>query len=119
MADQAMPNVAGKGPSLIREMLATFKEVDGNLGMVPAGAAEKIKVLCTEKGQEIEPLTSRAYMKTVKAGETAWQCSQLAIELKASVGLGNETAAMATLEKLGTELDGLINKTKNFVVRMT
>jgi len=119
MASQAMPNVAGKGPSLVREMLATFKELNGSLDKVSTEAAEKIKAICTDKAQEIEPLTSRAYMKTVKAGETAWQCSQMALELKESVGAGNEAAAMETLDKLGVELGDLINKTKNFVVRMT
>lgn len=119
MSNQAMPNVAGKGPSLIREMLATIKELDGSFGKIPDGAADQIKSVCTEKAQEIEPLTSRAYMKTVKAGETAWQCSQLALALKESVGSGNEAAALEALGKLSNELDDLINKTKNFVVRMT
>lgn len=119
MADQAMPNVAGKGPSLIREMLATFKELDADLGKLSSAAAERIKSTCTQKGLEIEPLTGRAYMKTVKAGETAWQCSQLALGLKDSVSSANEAAAIESLEKLGTILDDLINKTKNFVVRMT
>lgn len=87
MADKAMPNVAGKGPSLIREMLATFKEIDGSLSGLSNGSADKIKTVCSEKGQEVEPLTSRAYMKTVKAGETAWQCSQMALELKDAIEL--------------------------------
>ncbi|MDR3554290.1 MAG: hypothetical protein P4L55_06015 [Syntrophobacteraceae bacterium] len=119
MTEQAMPNVAGKGPTLIREMLGTFKEVEGSLNGLSSPAAEKIRVLCTEQGREIEPLTSRAYMKTVKAGETAWQCGQMALRLKESIAAGNEAAALETVDKLGAELGGLINKTKNFVVRMT
>jgi hypothetical protein len=119
MADQAMPNVAGKGPSLIREMLATLREIDGSLNLLSNGAAEKIKTVCSEKGQEVEPLVTRAYMKTVKAGETAWQCSQMALQLKDSVASGNEGLALETVDKLGVELGELINKTKNFVVRMT
>jgi hypothetical protein len=119
MADQAMPNVAGKGPSLIREMLVTFKEIDGSLSRLSNGAVEKIKAVCVEKGQEVEPLVTRAYMKTVKAGETAWLCSQMALQLKDSIASGNEAQALETVEKLGSDLGELINKTKNFVVRMT
>lgn len=114
---EAMPNVAGKGPNLIREMLVTFREIDVN-GLSGA-ASGKINAVCVEKGQEIEPLVSRAYMKTVKAGETAWQCSQLALQLKDSVAAGNEATALEAAGKLDAELSGLINKTKNFVVRMT
>ncbi len=44
-------------------------------------------------------------MKTVKAGETAYDCKQLADELKASVSSGDESKAMENLGKLGTELD--------------
>lgn len=114
---EAMPNVAGKGPTLIREMLATFKEID--LNGLSGAASGKINALCSEKGQAVEPLVSRAYMKTVKAGETAWQCSQLALQLKDWVASGNEASALQTADKLDAQLSDLINKTKNFVVRMT
>lgn len=114
---EAMPNVAGKGPTLIREMLATFKEID--LNGLSGAALGKVSAICSEKGQEIEPLVSRAYMKTVKAGETAWQCSRLALQMKDSVAAGNEATAVEAAEKLNAELSDLINKTKNFVVRMT
>jgi hypothetical protein len=119
MADKAMPNVAGKGPALIREMLEIFKNLDEGLGKLSNGAVEKIRSVVTEQGQEVEPLVSRAYMKTVKAGETAWQCKEMALQLKEMVGAGNEAQAIESAEKLGTELGELINKTKNFVVRMT
>jgi hypothetical protein len=119
MAEQKMPMVAGKGPSLIREMLVTFKEIEGSLNGMSGAAAEKIKAVCTEQGQAVEPLTSRAYMKTVKAGETSWHCSQMALKLKDSIASGNEAAALETIDKLSAELGELINKTKNFVVRMT
>ncbi len=119
MSENAMPNVAGKGPSLIREMLATFKDMDASLNGLSSAAAEKIKSLCSEQGQQIEPLVTKAYMKTVKAGETAWQCSRMALELKDFASSGDEAAALETVEKLGAELGDLIHKTKNFVVRMT
>ncbi|MGC9196609.1 MAG: hypothetical protein ACP5IL_14330 [Syntrophobacteraceae bacterium] len=114
---EAMPNVAGKGPNLIREMLVTLKEID--LKGLSGAASGKINAVCSDKGQEIEPLVTRAYMKTVKAGETAWQCSQLALELKDSAAAGNEATALEAAGKLEVQLSDLINKTKNFVVRMT
>lgn len=114
---EAMPNVAGKGPTLIREMLATFKEID--LSGLSSAASGKINALCSEKGQEIEPLVTKAYMKTVKAGETSWQCSRLALQIKDSVAAGNEASALEAVDKLNAELGDLIHKTKNFVVRMT
>ncbi|MDR3569979.1 MAG: hypothetical protein P4L43_18305 [Syntrophobacteraceae bacterium] len=115
----AMPNVAGKGPTLIREMLVTFKEIEGGLNGLSSDASEKIKTLCTDKGKEIEPLVTKAYMKTVKAGETSWQCGQLALQIKESVAAGNEATALEAVEKLNSDLGELIHKTKNFVVRMT
>lgn len=118
MADQVMPNVAGKGPSLIREMLATIKEMDGGLSQLSDGAAEKVRVVC-EKAMEMESLVTRAYMKTVKAGEVSWQCSQMALQVKDSIASGSEAQAVETAEKLDAQLGELINKTKNFVVRMT
>ncbi|MGC8494013.1 MAG: hypothetical protein ACP5SH_20000 [Syntrophobacteraceae bacterium] len=116
---EAMPNVAGKGPTLIREMLATFKEIEGSLNGLSNNASGRIQTLCSQKGQEMEPLVTKAYMKTVKAGETSWQCGQLALQIKESVAAGNEAAALEAVEKLDTELGDLIHKTKNFVVRMT
>ena len=119
MADEKMPNVAGKGPSLIREMLGNFKEIDTALDGLSGEATARIKAVCVDQGLEVEPLVTRAYMKTVKAGETAWQCNQLAIRMKDSIAARNEDEALETADRLATELGDLINKTKNFVVRMT
>jgi hypothetical protein len=119
MADQQKPDVTGKGPAFIKETLVVFGEINGQCASLSKDAAEKIKSTLSSKGQEIEPLLSRAYMKTVKAGETAWTCKQLADQLKASVTECDEARAMESLDKLGTELDGLIHKVKTFVVRMT
>jgi hypothetical protein len=118
MADQR-PDCTGKGPAFIREALAMFKEIDGQTASLSADAAKEIKSTLAGKTQEIEPLLSRAYMKTVKAGETAYDCKVLAGQLKASVASGEESNALESLNKLGTELDGLVHKVKTFVVRMT
>jgi hypothetical protein len=119
MADQEKINVTGKGPAFIREALAVFKEIDGQCSGLPAEAAQKIQATLSGKGLEIEPLLSRAYMKTVKAGETALSCRRLAESLKSSVNAGDEAKSLESLALLGTELDGLIHKVKTFVVRMT
>lgn len=119
MADQQRTDVTGKGPAFIREALAVFREIDGQCSGLSAGAADKIKSTLSSKAQEIEPLLSRAYMKTVKAGETALGCKQLAEALRSSVGDRDESLSLENLGKLGTEIDGLVHKVKTFVVRMT
>jgi len=119
MAEQKMPDVTGKGPALMREMLAIFKEMESKLSGLSPEAAGQIKTMCNGKGAEMEPLLSRAYMKTVKAGEVAWQCKEMARALEEAVVNGNEAAALETLANLQKELDGLIHTTKTFVIRMT
>jgi len=113
------PDVTGKGPNLMRETLAIFKEIDGMCASWSGGAADKIKSALVEKAHEMEPLLQRGYMKTVKGGEIAWDCKQLALELKSSVEKKDEAGAAASLDKLGTEVDELIHKVKTFVIRMT
>jgi hypothetical protein len=119
MADPQRPPVAGKGPAFMRETLALFKEINGSLNSFPTESAEKIKSTLENKTQDIEPLLSRAYMKTVKAGETSYDCKVLAEGLQQCVQTGNEPEALDNLGKLETHLDGLIHKVKTFVVRMT
>ncbi len=119
MADVQRPPVAGKGPAFMRETLAVLKDVTGNLDGLPTASAEQIKSTLEAKAQDIEPLLSRAYMKTVKAGETAYDCKVLAEGLQQCVQTGNETDAIENLGKLEAHLDGLVHKVKTFVVRMT
>ncbi len=119
MAEQKKPNVTGKGPAFIRETLGVFNQIDGQCGSLSPEVSEKIKSTLCAKAQEIEPIISRAYMKTVKAGETAYTCKVLTDELKQSIESCNEAQALANLEQLQKEMDGLIHKVKTFVVRMT
>ncbi len=119
MAEKKMPDVTGKGPSLMREMLAIFKELEGKLDSLSGDAAAQIKALCNGKAGEVEPLLGRAYMKTVKAGEVAWKCKEMARELAEAIDSKDEGAALAKLKDLQQELDGLIHTTKTFVIRMT
>jgi hypothetical protein len=59
------------------------------------------------------------YLKTVKAGELAWDLKEKTIALKDAVAGGDEAAAVATSEELVPEAETIIHKTKTFVVRMT
>lgn len=119
MAEPQRPNVTGKGPAFIRETLAIFGEINGQCSSLSSEAAEKIKSTLKNKGEEIEPILSRAYMKTVKAGETSYDCKVLAEDLKRNVDACNEAEALQNLDNLAKEMDGLIHKVKTFVVRMT
>ena len=119
MVDQARPNVVGKGPGLVKEMVAVFKEIEGSTGGLPDNASEKIKSVLSEKGQAIELLVKMAYLKTVKAGEIAYDCKQMALELKGSIESGNEDNSLQILDKLGNAIDAFIHRIRTFVVRMT
>jgi len=118
MSDKKMPDVTGKGPALSREMIAIFKEID-NMNGLSADAMGKIKETCQARGAELEAMLGRAYMKTVKAGEVAWQCKEMAADLKAAIEAGNEAGALEILGRIDTDLGNLIHTAKTFVIRMT
>jgi hypothetical protein len=119
VAEKSRPDVTGKAPAICREMLDIFKEIEGSLGNLSEEAAEKVKSVLDEKYVSLEPVLSRAYVKTVKAGETAWDCKEMALELKQTADSGDNDKALDILGRLETELDGFYNKIKTFVVRMT
>lgn len=119
MVEKKRPNVVGKGPAFTREMIAVFKEIQENTGDLSAAAEEKIKTLLGEKAEELEKVVKMAYLKTVKAGEVAWDLKEMATSLKETVGAGDESKALEILEQMNGELEGFINKIKTFVVRMT
>ena len=119
MSDKKRPNVTGKGPSLTREMLEIFKEIEGETGNLSDDAAAKITSTLQEKGEQLQKVIKMAYLKTVKAGETAWDCKEMAGELKAAAASGDEAKALDILETLSADLDQFLHKIKTFVVRMT
>jgi hypothetical protein len=114
MTEKKRPNVTGKGPALSREMLEVFKEITEN-----TSTSDKIKSGLSEKGDELGKIIKMAYLKTVKAGETAWDCKEMALELKEAIGAGDEAKAGEIYDKMIGELEQFIHKTKTFVVRMT
>ena len=119
MADKKRPNVVGKGPALIREMVEILKEVEGKMGSLSGDAADKVKTVAVDLRDEIEPIVTRAYVKTVKAGETAWDCKEMSLELKDAVDAGDNDKAKELAENIESTLAEFVNKIKTFVVRMT
>lgn len=119
MAEKQRPNVVGKGPALAREMLEVFTEIQGNSGNLPAAVKEKITSTLSQKAAELEKVIKMAYLKTVKAGEVAWDLKEKALELKDTVAKGDDAGAVAILDSLTPELDHFLHKIKTFVVRMT
>ena len=119
MSEVKRPNVTGKGPSLVREMFVVFGEINGSLNGLGDKSAGAIKSVLTEKQDALDPLIKRPFMKTVKAGEMAWDCKELSLGVKQAVEAGQEEAALAHTEKLSSELDELVNRIQTFVVRMT
>ena len=119
MVEKKRPNIVGKGPTFAREMIAIFKEIQENSGDLSVEAAEKIKPLLGEKAEALEKVVKMAYLKTVKAGEVSWDLKEMALNLKETVGAGDESKALEILEQMGGDLDEFIHKIKTFVVRMT
>jgi methyl-accepting chemotaxis protein len=119
MADKKRPNVVGKGPAFTREMIATFNEIRENTASLSDETSEKLNTLVAEKAEALEKVVKMAYLKTVKAGEVAWDLKEMALTLKEAVGAGDESKVLETIEQMGPELDAFIHKIKTFVVRMT
>ncbi len=113
------PNIVGKGPSLSRDLLETFEKIQSDSGNLSADATQKINTVLSEKSQELGKILKMAYLKTVKAGEVAWDLNQAALGIKEAVAAGNEAEALTMLDDMTEDLNGFIHKIKTFVVRMT
>ena len=119
MSDTKRPNVVGKGPAFSKEMIATFNEIKVDMGGVAKDTSDKIQTLVTDKGDELEKVVKMAYLKTVKAGEVAWDLKEMSVVLKEAIGAGDDSKALETAEQMAPQLDQFIHKIKTFVVRMT
>jgi len=117
MADKTRPNVVGKGPALAKEIIDLITEIAGN--SVSDTAKEKIVVPLEGKAAELQQVIKMAYLKTVKAGEVAWDLKEEVVEMKAKLDGGDETGAIAATEALMPNMENLLHKIKTFVVRMT
>lgn len=119
MTEPMRPNVVGKGPALSRDMLDIFEEICRNSSTLSDMAKEKVVVPLEAKSVELEKVIKMAYLKTVKAGEVAWDLKEKAVTLKEKIHAGDEAAAMAIMGPMVGDLDEFIHKIKTFVVRMT
>ncbi len=119
MAENKRPNVVGKGPALTKELIGIFKEISKNTNNISSDIGEKIRTTLDEKGAELEQITRMAYLKTVKAGEVAYDLKEEATALNEAVQSGNEKKAEEMINNMIGELDHFIHKIKTFVVRMT
>ena len=119
MSDKKRPNVVGKGPAFSREMITTFNEIKADMSGIAKDTAEKIHTLVTDKGDELEKVVKMAYLKTVKAGEVAWDLKEMSFILKEAIGAGDDSKALETAEQMAPQMDEFIHKIKTFVVRMT
>lgn len=115
MAQKERPNVTGKGPALAREIVEIFGQILSNGG----GMKAMLEPALADRGAELEKIGKMAYLKTVKAGEIAWDLKEMSLELKTAVDAGDEAKVKELLEPLTADMDHLIHKIKTFVVRMT
>jgi hypothetical protein len=115
MSKKERPNVTGKGPSLAREIVSIFDQTLSNGG----GMKDMLEPQLAERSAQLEKISKMAYLKTVKAGEVAWDIKEMALDLQSAVDAGDEAKVKALLEPLTADLDQLIHKIKTFVVRMT
>jgi hypothetical protein len=109
------PNVTGKGPILTREIV----DVVGDILSSGGAMAIKLEDGLAGRAAQLEKINKMAYLKTVKAGETAWDLKQMALELKTAVQAGDESGTDEILASFTAGLDHFIHKIKTFVVRMT
>jgi hypothetical protein len=99
--------------------LEVFKEIQENSGKLSGAVKDRINSTLAEKSADLEKVIRMAYLKTVKAGEVAWDLKEKALELKEMVGKSDEKSAAALMDGMTPELDQFLHKIKTFVVRMT
>lgn len=119
MSQQKRPNVVGKGPAFTREMIALFREIKETSNGQSTEAAQQIGSALAEKADELEKVVKMAYLKTVKAGEIAWDLKEMTTSLKECVSAGDDGKAQEIFGQMQSDLDTFIHKIKTFVVRMT
>jgi translation initiation factor 1 (eIF-1/SUI1) len=119
MTKKERPNVVGKGPAFTREMIALFREIKENTNGLSTEAAQQLGIKLGDKADELEKVVKMAYLKTVKAGEVAWDLKEMATSLKECVSAGDEAKATEIFGQMQGDLDTFIHKIKTFVVRMT
>jgi hypothetical protein len=115
MAQKARPNVTGKGPALAREVVEVIGQMLSDGGPMQGMLESEL----ADRGAQLEKIGKMAFLKTVKAGEMAWDIKEMTLELQAAVAAGDEAKCKELLAPMTAELDQLIHRIKTFVVRMT
>ena len=115
MAKKERPNVTGKGPALAREVIGLIDEIMSDGGSMKGMLESKL----ADRGADLQKIVKMAFLKTVKAGEMAWDLKEMSLELKEAVAGNDEAKANEILESWTAEMDELIHRIKTFVVRMT
>jgi hypothetical protein len=118
MSEKQRPNCVGKGRSLAREAIATIGGLK-EASKLSAAAMDKIGSLLTERATAWEGILKMPFIGTVKAGEMSWDINEVANELKAAAGAGDEAKALELANSMAGEIDKYVQTTKTFVVRMT
>lgn len=119
MSQKQRPNVVGKGPAFTKDIIVLFRSINEDSSGLSDEAAKQIGPACAQKADELEKIVKMAYLKTVKAGEIAWDLKEMATNLKESVSAGDESKAVEIYGQMQGVLDMFIHKIKTFVVRMT
>jgi hypothetical protein len=119
MSEKKRPNVVGKGPVFTKEMIELFREIKDSANGLSSEAGQQIGAALAAKADELEKVVKMAYLKTVKAGEVAYDLKEMATDLKASAEAGDESKAVEIFGQMQGDLDNFIHKIKTFVVRMT
>jgi hypothetical protein len=115
MAQKERPNVTGKGPALAREVVEVIGQMLSDGGPMQGMLESEL----ADRGAQLEKIGKMAFLKTVKAGEMAWDIKEMTLELQAAVAAGDEAKSKELLAPMTAELDQLIHRIKTFVVRMT
>jgi hypothetical protein len=115
MTQKKRPNVTGKGPALAREVVEVIGQMLSDGGPMQGMLESEL----ADRGAQLEKIGKMAFLKTVKAGEMAWDIKEMTMELQAAVAAGDEAKSKELLAPMTAELDQLIHRIKTFVVRMT
>jgi hypothetical protein len=115
MTQKERPNVTGKGPALAREVIDLMGQILSNGGSMNGMLESEL----ADRTASLEKIVKMAFLKTVKAGEMAWDLKEMTLELKSAVEAGDEAKAKEIIGPLTTDMDELIHRIKTFVVRMT
>ena len=99
------------GKALARELCMTWADMLGDAGLHPEIAYRLEKL-----SQRIAPLVDKAYLKTLKAGETLLECKQKTIGIRRQLEDGDERI-YHLLTDLERTFEDLVKRTYEFRIK--